>query len=389
MRIINLSFKFVSSIIFLFCFSLTASEFTISSYNCGALSEHYDYLRACSMQKVMQERYNAESANMMLNDSIQRLALKILFTTEPTEKQAALREWNQKNYQQRYESIIASPMDSGSANTAWFHKVNASITTYKVRPVVIQDEELNHMIKDHLIDLVKIPDADMSQLLLDGRAIMAKRIFEHHLKYDIICLQEADYLNSSMFPSHYEVIFSESNHSVNGIAFDRNRFELEENMGDLDGRAHIVRLKDKETGKTVLVASGHIKGCNPYIVVKGATGESTDSTEGDGELQSIVDLFEEQEADLKLIGMDSNVTSLHPRLNIVKDAGYRLDYENFLEPTCTNPYLVLNTRIDWIVVKANESEKVSITNIPVLNVGLNSIQTNISDHKPIAAKISY
>jgi len=29
----------------------------------------------------------------------------------------------------------------------------------------------------------------------------------------------------------------------------------------------------------------------------------------------------------------------------------------------------------------------SIMNIPVLNVGLNSIQNNFSDHKPIAAKI--
>jgi hypothetical protein len=66
-----------------------------------------------------------------------------------------------------------------------------------------------------------------------------------------------------------------------------------------------------------------------------------------------------------------------------------LDARNFLEPTCSNPYLVLNTRIDWIAVKGNRTALPSITNIPVSSVGLNSIETNISDHKPIAAKISY
>lgn len=76
---------------------------------------------------------------------------------------------------------------------------------------------------------------------------------------------------------------------------------------------------------------------------------------------------------------------MHPRLNIINDAQYRLDHENYLEATCTNPYHVLNTRIDWIVING----EASITNIPVLNVSLNSIQTNMSDHKPIAAKVKY
>ena len=60
-----------------------------------------------------------------------------------------------------------------------------------------------------------------------------------------------------------------------------------------------------------------------------------------------------------------------------------------MEPTCTNPYQVLNTRIDWIALKSPNAKAVSVTNIPVLSVGLNNIQTNISDHRPIAAKIAY
>lgn len=69
--------------------NLSAAEFTISSYNCGSLSGHYDYLRAAAMQKLMQERYIAEPQNMSLNENIQKIALKILFSGDAQEKQAA------------------------------------------------------------------------------------------------------------------------------------------------------------------------------------------------------------------------------------------------------------------------------------------------------------
>jgi hypothetical protein len=41
------------------------------------------------------------------------------------------------------------------------------------------------------------------------------------------------------------------------------------------------------------------------------------------------------------------------------------------------------------VLKTKDKEEAAITNIPVLSVGLNNHQTNISDHKPVAAKIQY
>jgi endonuclease/exonuclease/phosphatase family metal-dependent hydrolase len=238
------------------------------------------------------------------------------------------------------------------------------------------------MLQDHLIDLTNKESGNRNQIIEEARAIMAKRIFANHLKFDIICLQEADYLNPSMFPENYEVLFGKNTHSVNGIAWNKERFELVETIGELMDRIYLVKLQDKHNGKTVLVASGHLSGCNPYRVEKG------DSTKGDHELKAILDLFDENDADFKVIGMDSNVTSLHPRLNILKEANFKIDYENHLESTCTNPHQVLNTRIDWITVKEGNIP-VSITNIPVLGVGLNSMQTNISDHKPVAAKIQY
>lgn len=55
---------------------------------------------------------------------------------------------------------------------------------------------------------------------------MAKRIFANHLNYDIICLHEANYLDSSLFQGNYQDLFAETTHSKNtgspGIKNDLN-----------------------------------------------------------------------------------------------------------------------------------------------------------------------
>lgn len=374
--------------LFLSCSLLSATEFTISSYNCGGLSEHYDYLRAVAMQKLMQERHIAEPEQMELNEKIQKLALKILFEKDAKEKLLAQKEWNGKNYQRIFENLTTAPSLPDSPNQAWQQKADRLITTYKVRPVVISDAGLNQLLDDHIADLTKGRAGDSVELLQATRAVMAQRIFHHHLTTDIICLQEADYLAKSFFPEQYEVLFSESTHSINGLAWNKERFELVEVIGNIMDRAFAVQLMDKETNKSILVAASHITGCNPYSVAKDATGKA-DSEKGDQELRKIIEIFDERGADLMLIGMDANVTSLHPRMNILKEAHYQVDCKNSLEMTCTNPYQVLNTRIDWIALKTNSNHANPITNIPVLSVGLNNMTTNISDHKPIAAKIRY
>lgn len=377
------------TILFSFNFYLLSSaEFTISSYNCGGLSDHYDYLRAVSMEKLMQERYVSEPEYMSLNEKIQKVALKILFSSDSTEKMLAQLEWEQKGYKELVEYLTAAPMDPGSLNALWNQKAEKMISSYKVRPVVIHDKKVNQMLDEHLSDLTNQHNASRNEQLQVARKVMATRIFANHLNYDIICLQEADYLDPSMFPENYEVLFAETKHSKNGIAWNKERFELVDFIGNILGRAFAIKLKDKETSKTILIASGHITGCNPYRIDRNHRTGISDAEKGDSELQAVIDLFNDQEAALKIIGMDSNVTSLHPRLNILKNAEYKIDYENYLDPTCTNPYQVLNTRIDWIALKSNLGNS-SITNIPVLSVGLNNIQTNISDHRPIAAKIKY
>ncbi|MBS0655101.1 MAG: hypothetical protein JSR46_04935 [Verrucomicrobia bacterium] len=378
-------FTFLAALFFNISF-LSATEFTISSYNCGGLSSHYDYLRAASMEKLMQERYMAEPEQMHHNEKIQQLALKILFSEK--DKSTALQEWDQKGYQALSERLTATPSAPGSPNNLWNEKADAMITSYRVRPVIIRDQKVNQMLEMHLGDLTKTNGLSFLQRLQEARKTMATRIFANHLPYDIICMQEADYLDPSMFPKHMEVLFAESSHSINGVAWNTMRFELARPVGDILGRAFAVQLRDKESGKTVLVISGHLSGCNPYRMAHDPATGISDSARGDHELQTLVDLFDSEGADFAVIGMDANVTALHPRLSILKEAGFSVDYENYLEATCTNPYQVLNTRIDWIALKS-KLQKVSITNIPVLSVGLNSIQTNISDHKPIAAKIKY
>ena len=191
-----------------------------------------------------------------------------------------------------------------------------------------------------------------------------------------------------MFPENYEVRFSDSQHSVNGVAWNQDKFELVEVVGDILGKGFAVQLRHLESGKTVSVASGHLTGCNPFDASTVDALGTLDSDKGDRELQEIIKILENSPSDIKLIAMDSNVTATHPRLSLLKKADYKLDYSNYLEPTCTSPWQVLDTRIDWISAKSTD-DAVSISNIPVLGISLNSPQTNVSDHKPVAAKISF
>ncbi len=370
--------------------NLSATDFTVGSYNCGALSNHYDYYRAAAMQKLMQERYNAEPEAMARLERIQEVALKILFAKTTAEQELAQQTWDQNGYQQIFEAIALRPLVQSSPNYPWHIKANEMITTYHVRPIILWDKEVVQMLTDHMRDITRGNDnnkIELEELMLQGWRVMAERIFRHQLKYDIICLQEADFLDPSMFPDGYQALFSES--LADGIAFNTKRFELVNVLGDIMGRGFAAKFRDKESGKTVLIASGHITGCNPFKVVKDLQSDKTDASKGNDELITIFRLLEENEADIKMIGMDSNVTATHPRLKIVKEYGYQIDSENYLEPTCTNPYQILDTRLDWIAVKSAGDIVASITNIPVNGVGLNSIQTNISDHKPIAARIHF
>lgn len=357
-----------------------ASDFTVSSYNCGGLSDHYDYIRAAAMQKLVQTRYQSEPEAMARLEKIQAVALKVLFGKDQETRQQAQSEWDKSLT--FFDYITRPPVDQESPNTSWNKMSEAMLTTYHVRPIRITDSEVSEMLTHHLQDINRLDGSSGYEELLDtGRYIMGKRIFQHHLKYDIVCLQEADYLDEGMFPENYEVLFSDTDHSVNGVAWNKEKFDLIEIPGDVKGRGFVVKLREKQSGKGVLVATGHLTGCNPFRM------ETKDSVKGDNELKAILELLDSHEADIKLIGMDSNVTAMHPRMHILKDKGYILDSENYLEPTCTNPYQVLNTRIDWIALKSTQA--IEVCNIPVMGVGLNSIQTNISDHKPIAAKVEF
>ena len=360
---------------------LFSAEFTITSYNCGGLSDHYDYLRAASIQKVMQERWNKEPDLLNLNDQIQKIALKILFSEDPLEKSLAQQEWNGKNYQEQLDNLL-----NPTSFSLWKEKMDEAITSYKIRSVCINDEDIQERIQQHIDQLA--PPKEGNESFLDQvnktRSIMAERIFKYYLKQDIICVQEADYIEPHHLPDHYNFASSGSLHSINGVIWNTHRFQCVEQIGDILGRAYLIKLKDLETDKVVLVASGHITGCHPYLVV------GQDSQKGDQEIQTILELMDSQEdVDLKILAMDSNVASTHPRLKILKDASYQLDSTNYLDSTCSNPNLILNTKIDWILAKPETVDNFKITNISLAEIGLNSIETNISDHKPVAAKIMY
>lgn len=336
----------------------------------------------------MQERHHAEPEAMATHDKIQKLALKILFSPSSTERVLAKGEWHLRGYDALLEDLTAIPDETASSNKIWHAKAQAMMTPYQVRPVIIYDNIVTQRLLTHLRDLTQQDESLQQdrcvarQQLTDARRVMAKRIFADHLKYDIICLQEADYLSPDLFPEHYEVRLVKEKSTHTGIAWNKDKFQMVDSFSNIFGGSFAVLLRHMESGKTVCVASSHLRGCNPFRV------QDMDSLRGDQELQAVLCLLDSQNADLLVLGMDSNVTATHPRLQILKDEGYHLDYENYLDSTCTNPHQVLNTRIDWIAMKSFV-EGTSVTNIPVLSVGLNSIQTNLSDHRPIAAKIRF
>ncbi len=346
------------------------------------------------MHKLTQERYNVEPEEMAQLEKIQSVALKILFSSNPIEQQAAQQEWESGHYTETFAKLTAHPDDSDSINKIWREKSEAIVTSYKERPILLYDKEASEILQNHITDLTRGqdivlgPKSHLNDWLEITRRVMAKRIFQHQLKYDIIALQEADYLDASIFSSHYDVRFSDTRRSINGIAWNKEKFELIDVIGNIADRGFAVELRNLESGQTIVVASGHLSGCNPFRVeVNEHTGVS-DSAKGDKELLEIIKILEISDADIKVIAMDSNVTAAHPRLSLLKKAGYALDYSNYLDPTCTNPGQVINTRIDWIAVKSSDTPT-TIHNIPVLGVGLNSPQTNMSDHKPVAARLSY
>lgn len=353
-------------------------DFTCASYNMGGLSEHYDYLHSASMEQLMQERYQAEPANMATVEKIQSIAARRFLSVTDREKQAAEQEWEKGGFEQLSQKLTAPPTVSDSVNSLWYAKDQAMISDYKTRPAEIKDPKVAKVLREDL-------GGTSEETILHARQDMFAKIFHRHLMQDILCLQETEYLDANMLPSHLELL-KNSRKNPDAIAWNKSRFVLVEVIGSLaQDRAFAVKLKDKATEKTILVASGHLTGCDPFKVQEMANGK-LDSTKGDEELKTIIGKLKECDADYRIIGMDANVTALHPRLRALKENGYRLDVENFMEPTCSNPYVVLNTRLDWLAV---EGKDVSITNIPLLSVGLNNHLTNPSDHKPIAAEISY
>ncbi|MCH9621556.1 MAG: hypothetical protein S4CHLAM20_09780 [Chlamydiia bacterium] len=370
----------------------TQPSLTIASYNCGGLSDHYDYLRAVAMGIVTKERFAKNPEIFAQFDKIQNTALKIIFSND--EKDAAVEEWVRNKYTPLLMNITSNPLSNESINHLWNEKANRIITPYNIRPIVIKDSHVYELLQSHMKNLIKSNLIDEEaprtpkqtlNLLTKAREAMAKRIFREHLKYDIIALQEADYLTTESLPDKYDTLYSNSKHSLNGVAWDKTRFSLvKDTVQDLSG-AFIVNLFDNQTKKTISVASAHLTGCNPFLEEFNSETNISDAAKGNEQLHMTIKALNNTFADIKIIAMDSNVCATHPRLNILKENDFYLDYNSHLEATCTSPWQILNTRIDWIAIKSENQE--TIQNLPIKSIELNSHSSNMSDHKPIASQI--
>lgn len=208
---------------------------------------------------------------------------------------------------------------------------------------------------------------------------------------DIIALQECGgYVSSpaelkKRLPKGYSVKLSDGKKRAaggDGIAFNTERFEFKKKLdigkdGKGNERGIAVKLYDKITQKTVVVASAHLAGCNPFHDKKG------DGTAGTTLFANMLDAMDKAKADIQIVAMDSNVTATHPRLKELPKHGYKLDCEHHVYPTCVNPLSILNTRLDWIAVKSKDG-KGTIENAQIKGVD----KMELSDHKPIAAMVA-
>lgn len=354
-----------------------SKEFTFGSYNLGCLRDHYDYMIAARMSVLMRDRYREEPLEMALIERIQEVAARRFLGSDSVTRDLAEHEWDTLGYQAMIEKITMPPGNEGSIHQEWYDRSNAMMSDFKTFPVVVNEQQIVDAVME------QVGSMDPQAILLERQRLYQK-IVREALNTDILCFQEADYMPASQLPSRYESVQSDRNKSIQRIAWNANRFELIQNFGDIaSDKGFAVLLRDKTSQKTVAVASAHLQGCNPFQRVYDQEG-TPDSIKGDKQLSAVINTLDRTGADVQLVGIDSNVTALHPRLQMLRTAGFEFDADHFIEPTCPSPYFICNTRLDWIAAKG-----AFVMNMPVMNVDLNSLCTNPSDHKPIAARVHY
>lgn len=262
---------------FCFCFYLLIAnycggiDFTVASYNSGGLPERYDYIRAVCMQQLVQERFDQESENLATLEKLQSLALKMRFSNKE-EQEEAKRIWDEKKYDKVLEKLTSPPGEEESVNAIWNKKSQEVITPYDVRPIVIRDSKAKETLTAQISDLLR-EDIDQQffyESLDSCLNLMATRIFDQHLHYDIIALQESDYLTEANFPEKYQTYFKEGN----GIAWNKERFHFLDEVDSLKKRSLVIRLLDKTSNKVVAIASAHLSGCNPFTGVSDQIGRA-------------------------------------------------------------------------------------------------------------------
>ena len=357
--------------------TINNEEFTISSYNLGCIRDHYDYFISARMSVLMRDRYRQEPLQMALIERVQEIAARRFLGSDPITRDLAEREWDELGYQALIEKITLPPGNEGCIHQIWYDRSKAMMSDFLTFPIKIEDSRI--------VDTVMEQAGSLSnQAILSERQRLYQKIVGDALGTDIVCFQEADYMPVSMLPSDYASVQSNREKSINRIAWNANRFELIQNLGDIaSNKGFAVVLRDKTTQKMVAIATGHLQGCNPFQKVYDEAGKP-DSAKGDQQLSAIVQALDRTGAEVQIVGIDSNVTALHPRLQILRTAGFEFDGDHFIETTCPSPYFICNTRLDWIAAKG-----ASLVNMPVMNVDLNNICTNPSDHKPIAARVHY
>ncbi len=234
------------------------------------------------------------------------------------------------------------------------------------------------------------------QALQQNRQQLLKRMFADFANSgsDLICLQEAYTITPADLPPGYAMAqdttpgFDKRQPIGQGdttVIYNTQRFKyVTHNAGH---KFTVVKLLDKTTKKTVSVASAHLKGCNPFTptqVLNRRTNQmEMDDIQGNKQLEEIQDTFASFQSNVNIIGMDANVTPLHPRIQGLIGNKFFFDAKKHFNPTCfVDPIYFIPTRLDYIAANCTNGS-CKITNEATTFTGKNP-----SDHTPITSIIS-
>jgi hypothetical protein len=177
------------------------------------------------------------------------------------------------------------------------------------------------------------------------------------------------------------------------IVWDHTKFKLHLQL-TVDDKSTLAILQHRETSAVISVASAHLHGLDLRIAKFNKVVDYTVAP-GDTQLRTIKEELDKHNAHLRIVGMDSNVTSeiYQPRLDILEEADYKRNTHNGeASPTIIDANLKTPEEIDFVYGQTDKEQytlQIEEGEVPdALYTLAIPNGTNPSDHRPVVTKFT-